>query len=175
MLCARAASSARWNVRCIAAGGPAREDSAMPATAKHRSEPRGATASLRRAIIPLTGPDGPWDELLHRIGDARFVLLGEATHGTHEFYRARAEITRRLIEERGFAAVAVEADWPDAFRVDRFVRGDRGAPDAENALAGFERFPTWMWRNADVLAFAQWLAKHNATLAPAARVGFHGL
>jgi erythromycin esterase-like protein len=131
--------------------------------------------TLREAVLPLDGPQGPWDELLHRIGDARFVLLGESTHGTHEFYRARAEITKRLIVERGFAAVAVEADWPDARRIDRYVRGETPGRDAEEALAGFERFPTWMWRNRDVLAFAEWLAAHNETLAPAARVGFHGL
>jgi erythromycin esterase-like protein len=148
----------------------------MPAVAKRRSDPSPpGLDALRRAVIPLSGPDGPWDELLHRIGDARFVLLGEATHGTHEFYRARAEITRRLIVERGFAAVAVEADWPDAFRVDRYVRGDAAMADAGNALAGFERFPTWMWRNADVLTFAEWLKRHNEALAPGARVGFHGL
>ncbi|HVF35418.1 MAG TPA: erythromycin esterase family protein [Candidatus Saccharimonadia bacterium] len=131
--------------------------------------------AVRAALVPLSGPDGPWDELLHRIGDARFVLLGEATHGTHEFYRARIEITKRLIVERGFAAVAIEADWPDAFRVDRYVRGESDDRNAGEALSGFERFPAWMWRNTDVLAFVEWLRAHNDTLARAARVGFHGL
>src|SRR5215216_5174098 len=101
-------------------------------------------------------PEG-FGALLDSIGDASLVLVGEASHGTHEFYRTRAEITRRLIEEKGFTAVAVEADWPDAWRVGRFVRGhepiaDDGTEGAlrragEHALAGFERFPAWMWRN----------------------------
>src|SRR5918997_1612858 len=80
-------------------------------------------------------------------GGARFVLLGEASHGTHEFYNERARITRRLIEDRGFDAVAVEADWPDAYQVNRYVRGQGQDPDARAALGGFQRFPTWMWRN----------------------------
>jgi erythromycin esterase-like protein len=89
------------------------------------------------------------------------VLIGEASHGTHEFYRHRAVITKRLIEERGFRAVAVEADWPDAHRVNRWVHGAPEDPDAEHALRGFERFPTWMWRNADVLDFVGWLRAHR--------------
>ena len=104
------------------------------------------------------------------------MLLGEATHGTHEFYRVRAEITRRLIEDKGFAAVAVEADWPDAYRVNRWVRAASDDGSAEESLAGFRRFPTWMWRNADVLDFVGWLREHNDTMpAGAARVGFYGL
>ena len=93
------------------------------------------------------------------------MLLGEASHGTHEFYRERARITKRLIAERGFTAVAVEGDWPDAYRVNRFVRGAGGDADAEEALRGFRRFPTWMWRNADVLDFVGWLRAHNDGLA----------
>ncbi len=99
------------------------------------------------------------------VGDARFVLLGEASHGTHEFYRERAEITQRLIEEKGFTAVAVEADWPDAYRVNRYVRGESDDVDAIEALADFRRFPTWMWRNTDVVEFVEWLRAHNDTLA----------
>jgi len=110
------------------------------------------------------------------IGDARFVLLGEATHGTHEFYRARAEITKRLITEKGFVAVAVEADWPDAYRVNRYVRGLNDDPTARDALAGFKRFPIWMWRNTDVLDFIEWLRAYNTGLPPDARkTGFYGL
>ena len=97
--------------------------------------------------------------MIEGIGDARVVLLGEATHGTHEFYRERAFITRRLITEKGFAGVAVEADWPDAYRVNRYVRGTGADDDAAEALADFRRFPTWMWRNADVLDFVG-LAAH---------------
>jgi erythromycin esterase-like protein len=103
------------------------------------------------------------------------VLRGEASHGTHEFYRVRAEITKRLIREKGFRAVAVEGDWPDAYRVNRYVRGHAGDGDAVEALGGFTRFPQWMWRNADVLDFVGWLRAHNDALDPGARVGFYGL
>ena len=104
------------------------------------------------------------------------MLLGEASHGTHEFYRERAEITKRLIEEKGFTAVAVEADWPDAYRVNRYVRGVSDDVDAVEALADFRRFPTWMWRNTDVVEFVEWLRAHNDALPPgAAKVGFYGL
>ena len=95
------------------------------------------------------------------IGDARIVLIGESSHGTHEFYQARAEITKWLIEEKGFCAVAAEADWPDAYRVNRYVRGLGDDSTAEEALRGFERFPAWMWRNAVVRDFADWLRWHN--------------
>ena len=110
------------------------------------------------------------------IGDARFVLLGEASHGTHEFYRERARITQRLIDEKGFAAVAVEADWPDAYRVNRYVRGAGDDVDAVEALADFRRFPRWMWRNTEVVEFVDWLRAHNDALPPnAERTGFYGL
>ncbi|HET9484331.1 MAG TPA: erythromycin esterase family protein, partial [Xanthomonadales bacterium] len=118
------------------------------------------TGLVRAGIRRLTGAASDYDGLLERIGDARFVLIGEASHGTHEFYRERAAITRRLILEKGFNAVAVEADWPDALRVDRYVRGRGDDEHANDALAGFRRFPTWMWRNTDVLAFVGWLRGH---------------
>ena len=102
---------------------------------------------------PLVGSDHDFDSLIDLIGDARFVLIGEASHGTHEFYRIRAQISKRLIAQRGFSAVAVEADWPDAYRVNRFVRGESNDVDSVEALCGFQRFPQWMWRNADVLEF----------------------
>src|SRR4029434_4008910 len=92
---------------------------------------------------PLTGAKEDYDPLLEMIGDARFVLLGEASHGTHEFYRERAQITKRLITEKGFKAVAVEADWPDAYRVNRYVRGAGADASANDALGDFKRFPTW--------------------------------
>ena len=130
---------------------------------------------LRDSAQPLTGASNDYDALLELIGDARFVLLGEATHGTHEFYRERAQITKRLIAEKGFTAVAVEADWPDAYRVDRYVRGTGMDPSADAALAGFERFPTWMWRNAEVLDFVGWLRAHNDTInLTEMNVGFYG-
>src|ERR1700758_29949 len=100
---------------------------------------------IREAAYPLTGSATDYDPLLELIGDARFVLLGEASHGTHEFYRERARITQRLIEERGFHALAVEADWPDADRVNRYLRDASDDVDAEDALADFRRFPRWMW------------------------------
>jgi erythromycin esterase-like protein len=122
----------------------------------------------------LTGTPDEYDALLDWVGDARFVLIGEASHGTHEFYRDRAAITQRLIERKGFSAVAVEADWPDAYRVNHFVRGTSNDATADRALAGFERFPTWMWRNTDVLRFVEWLRLHNARTARSP-VGFYGL
>jgi erythromycin esterase-like protein len=135
----------------------------------------GAVARLRGAIHPLHGDPSDFDPLMKRIGDARLVLIGEASHGTHEFYRIRAEITKRLITDHGFNAVAVEADWPDAYRVNRYVRGLDGDADASEALRGFERFPQWMWRNADVLDFVGWLRTHNEQFADSARAGFYGL
>src|SRR5579872_2170616 len=131
---------------------------------------------VRDAAVPLIGSAGDYDPLLELIGDARFVLLGEATHGTHEFYRERAQITKRLICEKGFTAVAVEADWPDAYRVNRFVQGQGEDDDATDALGGFRRFPAWMWRNADVLDFIGWMRAHNETLAARqVQAGFYGL
>lgn len=116
------------------------------------------------------------DALFALVGDAHFVLLGEASHGTHEFYAARAQMTRRLIEDKGFAAVAVEADWPDAYRVNRHVRGESEDATAEEALRGFERFPTWMWRNAAVLDFVEWLRERNDRVGDErAKAGFYGL
>jgi erythromycin esterase-like protein len=132
--------------------------------------------AIRREANLLTGDARDYDPLLELIGDARIVLLGEASHGTHEFYRERARITRRLIEERGFTAVAIEGDSPDAHRVSRYIAGTGEDADAEEALRGFRRFPTWMWRNADVLDLVGWLRAHNEGLAPEARgVGFFGL
>ena len=134
------------------------------------------TEAVRKAAHPLRGAADDYDPLLELIGDARFVLIGEASHGTHEFYRERAQITKRLIREKGFNAVAVEADWPDAYRVNRYVRGRGDDAEAIDALAGFQRFPTWMWRNADVLDFVGWLRDHNDAVRPGTpKVGFYGL
>jgi erythromycin esterase-like protein/predicted phosphoribosyltransferase len=133
-----------------------------------------AVATIRARGIALSGDSSQYDALIDAASDARVVLLGEATHGTHEFYRERAFITRRLIEEKGFAGVAVEADWPDAYQVNRFVRGDAGE-EAVNALGGFKRFPAWMWRNADVLDFVGWMRSRNAAQPPDRRAGFYGL
>jgi erythromycin esterase-like protein/predicted phosphoribosyltransferase len=130
---------------------------------------------IRRSAIPLAGGAGDYDALLEAIGDARIVLLGEASHGTHEFYRERALITRRLITEKGFSAVAVEADWPDAYRVNRYARGEGADEEAVDALGDFGRFPMWMWRNADVLNFVGWLRAHNEQQPADRRAGFYGL
>ncbi len=133
-------------------------------------------AVLREVAHPLVGESQDYDPLLELVGNARFVLLGEASHGTHEFYRERAQITKRLIRDKGFSAVAVEADWPDAYRVNRFVRGRSDDVEAIDALAGFRRFPAWMWRNADVLDFVGWLRAYNDEAGVGrSKVGFYGL
>jgi erythromycin esterase-like protein len=124
----------------------------------------------------LVGAPDDFNSVLDLIGDARFVLIGEASHGTHEFYRIRAQISKVLIAQRGFNAVAVEADWPDAYRVNRFVRGASKDSDSVEALSRFQRFPQWMWRNADVLDFVGWLREHNdQQTAEDRKCGFYGL
>jgi len=134
------------------------------------------TDLLHESARPLSGAREDFDPILDLVGDARIVFLGEASHGTHEFYRARAEITKRLIQERGFVAVAAEADWPDAYRVNRYVRAVGSDGDAAQALSGFLRFPQWMWRNADVVDFVTWLRAYNDdVLGNGRKVGFYGL
>jgi protein-L-isoaspartate(D-aspartate) O-methyltransferase len=129
---------------------------------------------LREAGEPLEGiEEAELGPLLERIGDARVVLLGEATHGSSEFYRMRARVTRELIERKGFSIVAVEADWPDAAWVDRYVR-HQAQPLAREAP--FTRFPRWMWRNREVSEFVEWLRERNATIRdPEGHAGFYGL
>jgi erythromycin esterase-like protein len=132
-----------------------------------------ATDLIREAAEPLPEPDDPaFGAMFDRFADARVVLLGEATHGTSEFYRARAQITRRLVERHGFDIVSVEADWPDAARVDRYVRHKTVHVGSGPA---FRRFPQWMWRNVEVANFVDWLRAHNAALHPSKHVGFFGL
>ena len=130
---------------------------------------------LRPHLVELSGNSHDHDALLQLVGKARFALLGEASHGTEEFYRERIRITQRLIEEKGFTAVAVEADWPDAWRVNRYVRGVSDDHDAAAALGGFQRFPSWMWRNTQVRDFVEWLREWNAKRPQHQRVGFYGL
>ncbi len=131
--------------------------------------------TVEQMARPLTAA-ADLDPLLDRVGDARLVLLGEATHGTSEFYAWRAAITRRLVEEKGFTLLAVEGDWPDCFEVNRCVRLRPGAPDSpRQVLDGFRRWPTWMWANEEVAAFAEWLREHNAGRPADDRVGFYGL
>jgi len=133
------------------------------------------TKLIQEKAVRLNDAADIADEILSLVGDARFVLIGEASHGTHEFYRCRAEITKRLIAEKGFSAVAVEADFPDAYRVNRFVRGFGADKTADGALSNFQKFPLWMWRNRDVLKFVEWLREHNANETHFEQAGFYGI
>ncbi|MET7768327.1 erythromycin esterase family protein [Nocardia sp. NPDC005366] len=139
--------------------------------------PVDPAAIIRAAAIDAPGGVPPEHVLDDLIGDARIVLIGESSHGTQEFYAARAAITRWLIEHKGFTAVAAEADWPDAYRVNRYVQGRGTDTTAEEALRGFERFPAWMWRNTVVRDFVAWLQTHNLAqhLHDRPRAGFYGL
>ena len=131
--------------------------------------------AVSRHLVPMAGSARDHDALLQLIGPARFALLGEASHGSTEFYRERAAITRRLITEKGFTAIAVEADWPDAWRVNRYVRGRADDADADAALSGFRRFPAWMWRNTEVRDLVEWLRGYNEGRPTAQQVGFYGI
>lgn len=130
---------------------------------------------IREKAVSLGGTGDVADEILALVGDARFVLLGEASHGTHEFYKHRAEISKKLIAEKGFSAVAVEADFPDAYRANRYIHGLGKDANANEALSDFKRFPLWMWRNADVLDFVGWLRNFNAGKAQPKQAGFYGI
>jgi protein-L-isoaspartate(D-aspartate) O-methyltransferase len=145
-----------------------------------RARPVTAAAPVPALSARVSAACEPFDQiegadlapLLERIGDARVVLLGEATHGTSEFYRLRGRITRELVERKGFAIIAAEADWPDAARIDHYVRDlEHPAPD----WVAFTRFPTWMWRNHEVRELVDWLREHNRALPPERRAGFYGL
>ncbi len=151
---------------------------ATPTTAL-TAVPTAETAAdvIRRVAVDAPGGVPPREMLSDLIGDARIVLIGESSHGTHEFYQARAEITKWLIEEKGFCAVAAEADWPDAYRINRYVRGMGEDSTAEQASRGFERFPSWMWRNTVVRDFIDWLRTNNRLCEAQDRrqTGFYGL
>ncbi len=147
----------------------------------HKPTPRPTSAAVDQALLKAVEADAePFDTietadlepLVRRIGDARVVLIGEATHGTSEFYRMREQLTRRLIEKNGFRFVAIEGDWPDAARIDHYVRHFEFAASEWTAFA---RFPTWMWRNTEVRGFVDWLRAFNAGKEPANRAAFHGL
>jgi erythromycin esterase len=135
----------------------------------------GLLAAVRSLSRPLRSP-ADLDPLLDRLGEARYVLLGEASHGTHEYYTWRAALSRRLIEEKGFSFIAVEGDWPDCYQVNRFVKGypDAGAR-AREVLHAFERWPTWMWANQEIVELAGWLRQHNDRLPEKRKAGFYGL
>ena len=131
--------------------------------------------AIAEKAIALNDEADVADEILLLVGDAQFVLLGEASHGTHEFYKMRAEITKRLIREKDFSAVAVEADFPDAYRVNRYVRGASSDESANEALSDFGRYPLWMWRNYDVLELVESLRKFNDRKPQPEKVGFYGI
>jgi erythromycin esterase-like protein len=136
---------------------------------------QGTDGDVRVLARPLRD-ETDLDPLLARIGDARIVAIGEASHGTHEYYAWRSALTRRLIEDRGFAFVAVEGDWPDCYRVNRSVRLRPGADrDPRDALDAFARWPTWMWANDDVVDFCRWLRRFNADRDENDQVGFYGI
>lgn len=130
---------------------------------------------IREKAVKIENGATVADEILDLCGEARFVLIGEASHGTHEFYKYRAEITKKLITEKQFSAIAVEADFPDAYRINRFVRGAGNDKTAEESLGSFQRFPLWMWRNTEVLEFVEWLKNHNDNLPTNEKIGFYGI
>ena len=155
--------------------------SAMPAGAATTAQD-GITAdaalarAIKRVAHPLTGAPTDYDRLLQKIGDARIVLLGEDTHGTHEFYAERARITRRLIAEHGFSGVVIEADWSEAAGLSAFLTAENHPADVDLALRAFERFPRWMWRNTDFRAFVIWLRQFNLQRGAGAHpVAIHGM
>ncbi len=132
-----------------------------------------AVKIVRKHAIPLAGLPSDFDAILNLAENKRFVLIGEASHGTYEFYSIRAELTKRLIRDKGFAGVAAEADWPDAYRANAYAAGATDIRDGDAALAGFERFPVWMWRNTVVLDFIEWLRDYNR--AAKQKAGFWGM
>ncbi|WP_370640167.1 erythromycin esterase family protein [Aurantimonas sp. HBX-1] len=161
-----------WFQHYLAPEAPRREP-ALPSAPAAPARPEAVVDALRGAIEALPALDDPaFANAFDRFAAARVVLLGEASHGTSEFYRARAAITRRLIEQHGFTIVAVEADWPDAAVIDRHVRH---LPQRPTRVPAFSRFPTWMWRNRDVDDFVAWLRRHNEAKPAGQRVRFHGL
>ena len=143
----------------------------MISSIKHASD---AIRAIRNQAWPLATPDD-YERIVSWIGDAPLVLLGEASHGTQDFYETRIRLTRLLIENHGFSAVAIEGDWPDAYRVNKYVQTSCLAGDAADALSGFERFPAWMWRNRSIVEFISWLRARNATVEPSRQAGFYGL
>jgi erythromycin esterase len=150
----------------------------MRSSRRLAGEARGSRelmGQIQRITRPLQG-SGDLGPLLDQIGDARFVLLGEASHGTAEYYTWRAEISKRLIQERGFSFIAVEGDWPDCYRINRYVKGLPDAGDsAREVLSSFRRWPTWMWANEEVLELMNWMRRHNEGLAADQKAGFYGL
>lgn len=146
---------------------------------RHTQADTPATSELIAGVRSLSRPlrvPSDLDPLLDLIGEGRYVLLGEASHGTHEYYTWRAALSGRLIEEKGFSFIAVEGDWPDCARLNRWVKGEPDAGEsAREVLHDFTRWPTWMWANEEVVELADWLRRHNDGLPRERRVGFYGL
>ena len=133
------------------------------------------TAAISQSAYPLKSK-ADLKPLFDRIGDARIVMLGEASHGTHEYYTWRTHISKYLIEQKGFDFIAVEGDWPDCYRLNRFIKGyDIENKSAFKLLQTFNRWPTWMWANTEIVRLAAWLKAHNAKTADGNRAGFYGL
>ena len=148
----------------------------QPRGSSGSAEPQSAAlAAVREAAVPLRAQPGDYDALVGSIGDATRIMLGESTHGTHEFYRERARITMRLVRERGVNAIAIEGDWSPTYRVNLYVRGLGTDRTAREALRGFTRFPKWMWPNAEFADFVEQLRAHNLTLPANQRVGLYGM
>lgn len=147
--------------------------SAFARRARPESAGKPLLGEIANIALPLDGP-AHIDPLIEMIGDAKFVLLGEATHGTSEFYTWRTEITRRLVTEKRFSFIAVEGDWPDCYRVNRYVKGGEGE-SPEEVLHAFGRWPTWMWANREVAQLVRWLRAHNDRALDERKVGFYGL
>ncbi len=146
---------------------------------RHPAQEPADSDEVTEAVRDISHPLDDWqslDPLLARIGDARYVLLGEASHGTSEFYTWRRLISQRLIREKGFSLIAVEGDWPDCYRVNRYIKGypDAGR-NAHEVLHAFDRWPTWMWANEEVVTLAEWLHHWNRSVAAERKVGFYGL
>lgn len=147
----------------------------MPAILQQRVSDRTLKDLISRAAIKIRSAES-FQTVLDRVGECRYVLLGEATHGTHEFYQTRAELTKRLILEKGFTAICWEADWPDTLRLNRYIRGQSDDRSPIQALDGFKRFPIWMWRNTEVVNLIEWLREYNLQLpADRPKVGVYGL
>jgi erythromycin esterase-like protein len=144
-----------------------------------KREPSHSAFNINDLISKVSTPlndSSDLDPLMKHIGDAKYVLLGEASHGTHEYYNWRAKISKRLIAEKGFSFIAVEGDWPDCYRINRYVKSYMGSGEkAIDVLHEFNRWPTWMWANWEVLAFTEWLKKNNENLPLNKRIGFYGL
>jgi erythromycin esterase-like protein len=143
-------------------------------TSKERWSEKEAIELIRKKSHKISGKKD-LDQLVEKIGDARVVMLGEASHGTHEFYTWRTYISQQLIKKKGFDFIAVEGDWPDCYRINQYIKNEADETKAVNVLKGFNRWPTWMWANWEVAALAEWLYQFNIDLSPNKKIGFFGL